>query len=99
MCSKVNYLQLLELISLFIHGKISTVEFERDYIIVWRSYRDYDNKSNINSITQEYLDCVFTALDTYCSDPELRDDNDFDDSELLDEVIRLNNIWEIKVHD
>jgi hypothetical protein len=88
-----NVLKLIELANLFISGQLVAPEFEKKYIDKWRENRDFNNKKDIDECTQIYLDSVFTALDVYCSDPNLRDENDFDDEELLNEVIKLNKQW------
>jgi len=93
MCSKRNLTKLLELIETFISGNMSASEFEGNYINIWRSYRDFDNISEVDDNTQIYVDRIFTTLDVYCSDPELRDEGDLDDDKLLSEVIKLNNKW------
>ncbi|MBC4010680.1 hypothetical protein H8R13_02810 [Morganella morganii] len=59
----------------------------------WRKYRDLSFSRELSKNNQEYFDRIFTALDIYCSNPDLRDENDFDDSELLNEVIKINEEW------
>ncbi|WP_312951379.1 colicin immunity domain-containing protein [Superficieibacter sp.] len=93
MCSKENETELLGLIEDFISGNIPAIEFEKKYIAAWRHYRDSDDFSKIDKNIQIYVDRVFTTLDVYCSDPELRDENDLDDNELFSEIIRLSNKW------
>ncbi len=85
--------KLLKLINNFIHGSIPASEFEKNYINEWRNYRDFGERSGIDESTQEYVDRVFTALDIYCSNSDLRDENDFDDEQLLNEIIKINKEW------
>ncbi|VYT90570.1 hypothetical protein [Metakosakonia massiliensis] len=93
MCSKRNLAKLLELIEAFIAGNVSAPDFERGYSNIWRNYRDFDNVSEVDGNTQMYVDRIFTTLDVYCSNSELRDENDLDDDKFLNEVIKLNNRW------
>lgn len=85
--------KLLKLINDFIHGSITASDFEYDYINEWRSYRDFGGQSGNSESTQEYVDRVFTVLEIYCSNPDLRDENDFDDEKLLNEIIKINKEW------
>ncbi|MBA5808755.1 hypothetical protein F9883_12805 [Morganella morganii] len=82
--------KLLKLINDFIHGSVTASDFENDYINEWRNYRDFGGQSRVSESNQEYFDRVFTALDIYCSNPDLRDENDFDDDQLLNEIIKIN---------
>ncbi len=93
MYSKKNENNLFKLIDEFIHGDISAPIFEIDYMNEWRKYRDLSFNRELGKNNQEYFDRIFTALDIYCSNPDLRDENDFDDSELLNEVIKINKEW------
>lgn len=93
MFSKKSATNVLELIDFFVSGDISASCFEKEYIDAWRNYRDFNDINEIDENTQIYIDRVFTTLDVYCSDPELRDENDLDDNELLNEVIELKDKW------
>ncbi|KJF76470.1 hypothetical protein UA45_18485 [Morganella morganii] len=93
MYSKNSVTNLIRLIDEFIHGEISAPTFEVTYMNEWRKYRDFSEKKGISDNDQSYFDRIFTALDVYCSDPDLRDENDFDDDELLNEVIKINKEW------
>lgn len=81
------------LIDSFLSGVLSASEFDKQYLDAWRYYRDSDDVSNLEVNTQVYLDRVFTTVDQYCSDSELRDDDDLDDCQLLSEITRLNRQW------
>ncbi|MDE9618616.1 colicin immunity domain-containing protein [Citrobacter portucalensis] len=83
----------LWLIDSFLSGALSASEFDKHYSVAWRNYRDSDDINEIDENTKLYVDCVFTALDLYCSDPKLRDDNYLDDCALLSEVASLNKRW------
>lgn len=83
-----NESELIELIDLFVNGKMPAPVFERRFMDAWRKYRDSTEIKNKK--LQKYMDSIFTAVDVYCSDPKLRDDDDFNDEELLDEVVKIN---------
>ncbi|WP_213134754.1 colicin immunity domain-containing protein [Citrobacter sp. FP75] len=88
--SQFNHLLLIDF---FLSGALSASAFEKQYFLVWRNYRDSDGINEIDENTELYIDSVFTALDLYCSDPKLRNDDDLDDSQLLSEITRLNRQW------
>lgn len=94
MCSKESLTTLLELIMIFISGNMSAPEFEENYLNAWRNYRDFDSIDEVDENTQKYVDRIFTILDAYCHNPELRDESDLDDAKLLSEVIKLYNNWQ-----
>ena len=56
---------------------------------LWRKYRDSDLMYKLNSKHNNKFDEIFTALDSLCSDEELRDEFDLDEKELYKEVERL----------
>ncbi|HEB4872591.1 TPA: hypothetical protein R0C45_000731 [Kluyvera ascorbata F0526] len=93
MCSKKKITELFGLIEDYISGNIPAIEFEGEYIVAWREYRDSDDINKVDKNTQTYVDRVFTTLDVYCSDSRLRDEDDLDDDKLLSEIIKLNNKW------
>ncbi|HIE5768754.1 TPA: colicin immunity domain-containing protein [Proteus mirabilis] len=95
MCSKKIITELLELIDNLISGNISAANFEDNYIVMWRIYRDSNAQNEIDNNTKIYIDRIFTAVDLYCSDPEIRDEHDFDENNLLEEVIKIKNGWEL----
>lgn len=85
--------KLLRLINDFIDDSITASNFEDNYINEWRNYRDFGEQSNINENTREYFDRIFTTLDIYCSNPDLKGENDFDDEQLLKEIIKIHKEW------
>lgn len=86
-------MNLLQLIESFLSGDLSAFVFENAYTSAWRAYRDSGYDNELDEKTQEYVDRVFTTLDLYCAEPELRDEGDLDDHELLNEIIQLNKQW------
>lgn len=70
----------------FIDGRISAVEFEAQYSELWKEHRDSDVLYELNKAFEGTFDSMFTALDCFCSDPELRDSEDLDEKELLSSV-------------
>lgn len=86
-------LKLMQLIDIYTLGEISAPTFESEYFSLWREYRDSSDGKNTSLYFQRYVDSVFTALDMYCSNPDIRDTNDFDEIELYNEIIKTNNIW------
>lgn len=97
MSFNTNELSLLALIDSFVSGEITAQEFEKKYTISWRKHRDSDDSKSPNRNTQRYFDSVFSAVDSYCSDPGLIDEDDLDDQGLLETVLSLKTIWEESV--
>jgi hypothetical protein len=86
--------KIFKLLRMFVEGKISATEFEEKYIRLWRKMRDSGELSSINSKTDDALDKLFTAVDAYCPDETLRDDNDIDENQLLEVVKQTFNTIE-----
>lgn len=89
-----NELAILTLIDSFASGGLSASELEKKYSASWREHRDSDEPKSTNKDAQRYFDSVFSAVDSYCDDPDLRDDDDLDEQGLLDSVINLKASWE-----
>jgi len=81
--------QLKELINNFLKRNITAQEFEVEYIKIWRKYRDIEDKSNIPIEKQRYFDYVFSYVDSYCSQPYLRGENDIDEIQLFNAIMNL----------
>lgn len=81
--------KMIALIDSFLSRNISASDFEVSYLKEWRCYRDADIVRNTDKNTQRYFDSVFSAVDAYCSDPELIEADDLNEDELREEVIRL----------
>ena len=97
MSFNTNELSLLTLIDSFVSGEITAPEFESQYTILWRKHRDSDDSKSPDRDTQRYFDSVFSAVDSYCSDPDLIDEDDLDDQSLLEIVQSLKTSWEESV--
>ena len=63
----------------------------------WRKHRDSNDSKYTDRNTQRYFDSVFSAVDSYCSDPDLIDEDDLDDQGLLKIVLNLKSSWEKSV--
>ncbi|CAK7013631.1 MAG: hypothetical protein CITR_00544 [Citrobacter freundii] len=81
------------LIDSFLSGVLSASDLISNTLMPGDTIETSDDVSNLEVNTQVYLDRVFTAVDQYCSDSELRDDDDLDDGQLLSEITRLNRQW------
>lgn len=93
MSFNTNELSLLAMIDSFVSGEITAPEFERKYATSWRNHRDSDGSKSPDRDTQRYFDSVFSAVDSYCSDPDLIDEDDLDDQGLLEMVLSLKTAW------
>ena len=72
-----NVRKFTNLISLFIIGKISAVEFEHKYLQLFKN--DQTNHSKQLFLV---LDKLFGDVDAFCPDPMLRDEFDLDEQAL-----------------
>lgn len=71
----------------FISGKISADEFQKIYIHERNQYiNDLELQASTPPLKDEFLNSVFTAIDRYESDPEIRGLEYWNEEELLDEV-------------
>lgn len=93
MCISNSASELFDLIESYLRQDLVASELEAKYLTIWRQHRD----SNIilSEENQRYIDSVFTALDSYCPDPDLRDKYDLDDKSLFMEIQKLNNAWKM----
>ncbi|QKN80147.1 colicin immunity domain-containing protein [Scandinavium goeteborgense] len=88
---------MITLIDSFVSGEITAPEFERKYLTLWREHRDSAELKTRDNFTPRYFDSVFSSVDSYCSDPDLIDEDDLDDQGLLDAVSNLKAMWEESV--
>lgn len=89
-----NESAILDLIDAFTCGNIAAPDFEQKYSTAWRTYRDSSDTKKADISTQRFFDSVFSLVDSYCSDPELIDEDDLNEDELLSEVSSLKTLWE-----
>lgn len=71
--------QYLLLITQFVSGDITASQFE----VLFMEMFKHETREFPEDIYGA-LNCLFTDVDAYCGDPELRDDDDLNDVELLD---------------
>lgn len=88
-----NESALMNVIDAFTSGEIAAPDFEKKYSVAWRIYRDSLEAQSADIFTQRFFDSVFSVIDCYCSDPELIDEDDLNDDELLNEVSGLKASW------
>ncbi|EDB4182441.1 TPA: hypothetical protein HGS85_25010 [Escherichia coli] len=88
---------MLTLIESFVSGAMSAPEFEKKYSTIWREHRDADTSDKQNEDAQRYFDSIFSAVDSYCSDPDLIDEDDLDDQDLFDCIVNLRKSREESV--
>jgi len=62
----------------FVDGDITACQFEESYLKIFKN-----EEKVLPEHVFEVLNELFTDVDSFCSDPELRDDEDLDDTELL----------------
>jgi len=77
--SKIELLEhYISLITQFVTGKITASQFEASYLEMFKN-----ETRELPEDAYDVLNDLFSNVDTYCGDPELRDDDDLEDAELL----------------
>ena len=66
------------LLTQYINGNITASQFEAAYLDMFKA-----EASKLQEDVYEVLNNLFLDVDSYCSDPVLRDDEDLDDEGLL----------------
>ena len=73
--NKLN--QYTDLMRSFVENKITVYEFERRYLAMFKA-----DKNTWTEAEYETLNNLFSDVDAFCANPELRDDNDIDEDQL-----------------
>ncbi len=73
----MNISSYLFLIQQFVSGNISALDFERDYLLLFKS----DNRSIPHEV-YEILNKLFSDIDAFCSNSLLRGNDDLDEPAL-----------------
>ncbi len=73
----------LNLISLFVAGNISAVEFEHRYLTLFKN-----DSTDYSETLFLILDQLFGDVDAFCADPLLRDEFDLDEQQLRQACIQ-----------
>lgn len=66
------------LITQFVTGEITASQFEGRYLEMFKNESD-----QFPEHVYDVLNKLFSDVDTYCDDPDLRDEEDLDDEALL----------------
>ena len=66
------------LITQFVTGEITASQFETTYLEMFKNETDI-----LPEDVYDVLNNLFLDVDAYCGDPELRDDEDLDDEDLV----------------
>ena len=78
---KSELLPYIELLREFGQHKISASNFERRFLNLYKEDRTEWAKEEFL-----ILDELFGSVDAFCSEPDLRDENDVDEAQLLEAV-------------
>lgn len=77
------------LINSYSNGAITPVVFEEKYIELWNRYSQTEKYGQFNESTDGAFDKIFSAVDCFCSNVNLRDENDLDENGLYEEVKKI----------
>lgn len=81
----------ISLLNQFVSGAITAPEFEMSYLEMFRNYFKHDEK-DIPIFAWRVLNELFLDTDAYCADPDLRDEDDLDEKQLLASAQRALDI-------
>jgi Bacterial self-protective colicin-like immunity len=71
--------QYMELLDKYLARRITSAEFEENYLVLFRNEpADAGLPLSISTIIDE----LFYAVDAYCEDPSIRDEDDIDEHQL-----------------
>jgi hypothetical protein len=76
--------EIFNTIKNYLNKKISPLEFKDLFYKYWRLIRDEGPPLNDEKI--KMIDRIFTALDQYCEDVNIRDSTDLNEEQLYIEV-------------
>ncbi len=75
---QIHVQKYFTLIEDFVSNRIGASEFEKKFLEIHRA-DTFEYSENVHRI----LSILFSDIDDYCSNPEIRDENDLDDEGLL----------------
>lgn len=78
--------QFSSLIKAYLDHDLDADTFKREYMCLWNRYRGTSEHYCINKNSGGSVDRIFTALDCYCPDPDLRREYELDEHQLRAEV-------------
>ena len=79
----------ISLLNQFVSGAITAPEFEISYLEMFKYDED---QTDIPAFAWRALNELFLDTDAYCADPDLRDENDLDEKQLLASAQRALDI-------
>jgi len=86
----------IKLIDSFLNNQITALDFERMYLDRFKN-----DTSNFSNDEYAALNDLFSDVDAFCADPELRDSEDLDEMQLRQQcnlaVERLREIYKASV--
>ncbi len=85
----------IELIKSFLNGEATVFDFEKKYLVQFK-----EDETIWVGEAFDTLNELFSDLDSYCENPELRDSRDLDENQLrqkaemaLRQLIKLNKLY------
>jgi hypothetical protein len=78
------------LIRKLLTGAVDPAAFKAEYMRLWRACRDAGKLEVLNASANQAFDRIFTASDSFCEDPALRDSRDLDERQFVEEVTAIS---------
>ena len=69
------------LITSYVDGDMPVCDFEKQYLDMFKNETEM-----LSEIEYDALDFLFSSVDVFCADDDLRDDDDIDEKQLLDDA-------------
>ena len=79
----------ISLLNQFVSSAITAPEFEMSYLEMFKHDED---QTDIPAFAWRALNELFLDIDAYCADPDLRDEDDLDEKQLLASAQRALDI-------
>lgn len=82
----------ISLITSFVDGNLPVCDFEKQYLDMFKN-----EAGTLTEVQYDALDFLFSSVDAFCADDDLRDDDDIDEKQLLEDArITLSKLEAIK---
>jgi hypothetical protein len=71
----------ISLITSLVDGSVPICDFEKQYLNMFKN-----ETGMLTEVEYDALDFLFSSVDAFCADDDLRDDDDIDEKQLLEDA-------------
>ncbi len=79
----------LTLVNGLLSERLVAKDFKIAYMSLWRECRDAGSLDVLNASSRGAFDRIFTAAESFCENPNLRDSDDLDEQQLVSAVAAI----------